>query len=142
MSNDVNNNDMIEKYLLGELSGDALDRFNDKLASDEEFRKEVSLEKAIFRNLRTAGRNEWALKLRTIHQEMEMQETENAILSSDTVEEDNIRPLEVAAAETESIAALTPAATPKVIPLFRKQRIWLVAASVALFTSFDIGQIS
>jgi len=71
MMDEVNKNELMEQYLLGQLTGELLAAFEEKLASDAAFRQEVALEKAILKNLRKVGRQEWALKLENFHQEME-----------------------------------------------------------------------
>jgi tetratricopeptide (TPR) repeat protein len=70
MIDDTNKNELIEKYLLGELKGERLEAFKEKLAADAGFRKEVALEQAIVRNLKTVGRADLRLKLEGFHQEM------------------------------------------------------------------------
>jgi tetratricopeptide (TPR) repeat protein len=70
MIDDTNKNEIIEKYLLGELKGERLEAFKEKLAADAGFRKEVALEKAILRNLKKVGRTDLRLKLEAFHQEM------------------------------------------------------------------------
>ena len=70
MIEDTNRDELIEQYLLGELSGDSLEQFTRKFESDDEFRKEVSLQRAIIRNIKAAGRREWSEKLETMHNDM------------------------------------------------------------------------
>ena len=71
MINDTNKNEMIEQYLRGELSGDLLKEFTHKLSTDSNFKKEVSLERAIVKNLQTVGRKQWQHKLESFHQELD-----------------------------------------------------------------------
>jgi tetratricopeptide (TPR) repeat protein len=71
MIDETNKNEAIEKYLLGELTGEQLAAFREKLAADAGFRKEVALEQAIVRNLKTVGRADLRQKLEGFHQEME-----------------------------------------------------------------------
>lgn len=70
MIEDTNRDELIEQYLLGELSGDSLEQFKRKFESDDGFRKEVALQRTIIRNIKAAGRREWSEKLDTMHDEI------------------------------------------------------------------------
>lgn len=75
---EADKNELIEQYLLGQLSGELLYSFEEKLATDEHFRREVALERVIRKNVRTVGRKEWALRLENFHQEMNVTAEEEA----------------------------------------------------------------
>lgn len=70
MIENTNKDELIEQYLLGELSGDLLNEFKEKLAADDQFKKDVAMQSAFIRNIKTTGREEWTLKLKAIHNEM------------------------------------------------------------------------
>jgi hypothetical protein len=70
MMDETNKNEAIEKYLLGQLKGEHLEAFEEQLAADAGFRKEVALERAIVRSLKKAGRADLRQKLESFHQEM------------------------------------------------------------------------
>ncbi len=70
MITDDNKDEIIEQYLLGLLDGQLLEEFNTKLQTDTSFRKEVALEQAMVRNIRTAGRQELRAQLNNFHLEM------------------------------------------------------------------------
>lgn len=130
MINDANKDEMIERYLLGELSGDLLHTFNERLASDEAFKKEVAVERAIVKNLKTAGRNEWAMKLKTLHHELALDETEGSGSDPNITSEEYNRRLGNIAEQVET--KMKPAATGKIMPLNKNRHIWMVAASIAI----------
>jgi tetratricopeptide (TPR) repeat protein len=119
MIDETNKNEAIEKYLLGELTGEQLAAFREKLAADAGFRKEVALEQAIMRNLKTVGRAELRQKLEGFHQEME------PVWQAD---------------EPEAAQPLAqPAPRPKpVIQLKIKRHILMAVASVALLIAFTL----
>lgn len=70
MINDTNKTEIIEQYLLGKLNPELLEEFKQKLAADDQFKAEVALEQALFRNLQVAGRKQQRLKLEAFHQEL------------------------------------------------------------------------
>jgi tetratricopeptide (TPR) repeat protein len=113
MIDETNKNEAIEKYLLGELKGEQLAAFREKLASDAGFQKEVALEQAIVRNLKAVGRSDLRMKLERFHQEMD------PVWETDEAE------------AAEPIPPPPPRPKP-VIQLKIKRHILLVAASVAL----------
>lgn len=80
MIDDANKDELIEQYLLGNISGIWLDEFNARLDTDEHFRREVALQKAIIRNIKTAGRKEWADKLQSFHNELYSEKFEEEIV--------------------------------------------------------------
>src|SRR5687768_4833496 len=115
MIDETNKNEAIEKYVLGELKGEQLAAFREKLASDATFQKEVALEQAIVRNLKAAGRSDLRQKLERFHQEMDpVWETE-----------------EPEAEAAERVQPPAPRPRP-VIQLKIIRHLLLVAASVAL----------
>lgn len=80
MNEHDHNDDLIGQYLLGQLEGDVLEKFKERLASDEIFRNEVALQKAMIQNIKAVGRNEWKEKLQYMHNNLN-------ILSDETGEE-------------------------------------------------------
>lgn len=119
MMDETNKNEEIEKYLLGELTGEQLAAFREKLAADAAFRKEVALERAIVRNLRTAGRADLRQKLEGFHQEME------PVWLADEPE----------AAQPQPQPAVRPQ---PVIQLKIRRHILLAAAGIALLLAFTL----
>jgi tetratricopeptide (TPR) repeat protein len=112
MINDTNKAEVIEHYLLGKLDQELLEEFKQRLATDDQFRGEVALEQALFRNLQVVGRKEQRLKLEAFHQEMTRPAFE--------VEPDE---------NQESEGRALPG---KVIQFPVKRLAWMVAASIAL----------
>ncbi len=70
MTDETNQDELIEQYLQGELRGEELAQFEEKVSSDEQLKKEVALQRAIIKNIKIAGRQDWAGKLEKIHQDM------------------------------------------------------------------------
>lgn len=70
MNGNTSKDELIEQYLLGQLSSDQLAAFNKQLLADNELQKEVELQKALIRNVRRAGREEWKRKLDDMHREL------------------------------------------------------------------------
>lgn len=83
MIDDANKDELIEQYLLGNLSGVLLNEFKKRLDNNEQFRREVAVQKAIIRNIKTVGRKEWSDKLKSFHNE----------LYSDKFKEENVQPV-------------------------------------------------
>ncbi|PSR56399.1 hypothetical protein AHMF7605_24315 [Adhaeribacter arboris] len=73
MMEDFNKEELIEKYLLGQLHGEALVNFKHRLVTDEALKKEVALEQAILRNLKTVGKRQTLLQFENFHQELEQE---------------------------------------------------------------------
>ncbi|MEJ7738356.1 MAG: hypothetical protein WKF97_13085 [Chitinophagaceae bacterium] len=71
MIDDSNKEDLIEQYLLGELSGVLLKEFNEKLGSDNQFKNEVATQSEIIQNIKLAGRKQWSLKLGALHEKID-----------------------------------------------------------------------
>lgn len=67
---ELNQNELIEQYVQGKLSGPQLTAFKNRLATDAAFRTEVALEQAVIRNLKTVGRAEMKTKLESFHAEI------------------------------------------------------------------------
>lgn len=140
MFDDANKNVLIERYLLGELSGELLQTFNEKMATDEAFQKEVTLEKAIVRGLKTAGRKEWALKLKSLHQEMDQDEIDNSGHTGNITDEEYNRRLGRPETPVERTYTAEPAG--KMVPLHKSRNLWLVAASIALLAVCTFAIVS
>lgn len=70
MINDNNKNEIIEQYFLGKLNRELLEEFMHRLTTDEEFKAEVALEQALYKNLKVVGREEQRLKLEIFHKEL------------------------------------------------------------------------
>lgn len=92
MIDDANKDELIEQYLSGEMSGSLLDEFKEKLAANEEFRKEVALQTALVRNIKAAGRKEWAMKLGNIHNGMNLSGSEDEL---PRVEKGNVKSINI-----------------------------------------------
>jgi tetratricopeptide (TPR) repeat protein len=112
MIDDTNKAEVIEHYLLGKLNQELLEEFNHKLATDAQFKAEVSLEQALYRNLQVVGRRERRLKLEAFHEEMARPAFE-------------VEPAENQEAEERPLPG-------KVIQFPVKRFAWMAAASIAL----------
>ncbi|MEO5999634.1 MAG: tetratricopeptide repeat protein [Chitinophagaceae bacterium] len=71
MIDNINNEELIEQYLLGEMTGARLEEFKLKLLTDDQFRNKVSMQKAIIQNVKIEGRIAWKLKLEAYHKELD-----------------------------------------------------------------------
>lgn len=72
---DLNQTEMIARYLQGELEGKDLEQFNARLATDDAFKREVALQRAIIKNITRAGRHALKSQLKQYHQQV-IHETE------------------------------------------------------------------
>lgn len=70
MMDDFDKDELVEQYLLGQLQGEALTDFKRRLAIDEAFKKEVVVEQAILRNLKSTGRQQMQQQFESFHQEL------------------------------------------------------------------------
>jgi len=85
MINEENKEEIIERYLENKLTGEELKEFEEKMATDAAFRREVALQKKIVRNVHTVGREQLRAQLKDIHKEM--------MADQDTKEETKVVPL-------------------------------------------------
>jgi len=97
MINEENKEEIIEQYLEGALTGEELQEFEAKMATDAAFRREVALQRKIVRNVHTVGREQLRAQLKDIHQEM--------LAGQDTKEETKVVPLLQRKAVQYAIAA-------------------------------------
>ncbi|QMU29984.1 tol-pal system YbgF family protein [Adhaeribacter radiodurans] len=85
MMDDFDKDELVEQYLLGQLQGEALTDFKRRLATDESFKKEVAVEQAILRNLKTVGRQQRQQQFENFHLEIaEEPETEVKVVKMNT----------------------------------------------------------
>lgn len=68
--NEQSHTELIELYLQGSLTEEELEQFNKRLMVDERFRQEVSLQRALVKNISRKGRSELRLHLKTYHRRM------------------------------------------------------------------------
>lgn len=69
MNDYTNDNDLIEQYLFGDLSGTALQNFEKRMTQDTSFAEQVAVEKSIFSGLEALGNQDIKAQLEQIHQE-------------------------------------------------------------------------
>lgn len=67
---ELNQTEMIALYLQGELGGKELEQFNARLATDDTFKREVEVQRAIVKNITHAGRHELKSQLKQYHQQI------------------------------------------------------------------------
>lgn len=67
---ELNQTEMIALYLQGELGGKELEQFNARLATDDTFKREVEVQRAIVKNITHAGRQELKSQLKQYHQQI------------------------------------------------------------------------
>ena len=66
-----NHDDLLDQYVMGKLQGEQLTKFEQQLSFDAQLRRQVELEKAIIKNIRSVGRQEYRLKLKNLHQKVQ-----------------------------------------------------------------------
>lgn len=69
MINDENRTDLIDQYLDGVLSGEALQKFEEQMNIDQDFRKEVALQQKIVHTIKEKERNELRSTIQQLFQE-------------------------------------------------------------------------
>lgn len=69
MNEYTNDDQLIEQYLFGNLSGTALRDFEKRMAQDTDFAQQVAIEKSIFSGLEALGNEDLRGQLEQIHQE-------------------------------------------------------------------------
>lgn len=77
MINEEDREEWIEQYLERKLTGEALEEFEGKKASDAAFCREIALQQKIVRNIQHIGRERLRMQLKVIHQHMVGYPTEN-----------------------------------------------------------------
>ena len=101
MINDENRTDLIDQYLDGELSGEALQEFEEQMDSDRDFRKEVALQQKIVHTIKEKERNELR---NTIKQLFEEEIESKNLPTTDTLEdqdqEDDTKVVDIAPSPT------------------------------------------
>ena len=70
MMEEQNRDELIDKYLLGELDEASLLEFQKKLSEDVSFSKEVEAQQVLFNSIRLAGRTHWKDQLELIHADL------------------------------------------------------------------------
>jgi tetratricopeptide (TPR) repeat protein len=70
MITDRNKTELIEKYLRGELDGDLLNFFREKLSSDRAFLDEVNMQKELTEAIRGVGRDRLKVRFKSFHEDV------------------------------------------------------------------------
>lgn len=74
MMEEQNDEELIDKYLLGRLNGNALEEFRKKLADDPALRAELESQQVLFTGIRQTGRAQWKEQLELLHADMQRTE--------------------------------------------------------------------
>lgn len=127
MINDSNKTEIIDLYLSGDLDADLLKEFEAKLNQEEAFRNEVSIQRAITKNIRKAGREDLRKMLKFIHLEMG-QDTEEGEHDALSVPKNEIQEDVEREEKLHSLGRSSP-----------KTYFYYVAASLVFFLLVGIG---
>lgn len=105
MINEENKEEIIEQYLEGALTGEDLQEFEEKMAADAAFRREVALQKKIVHNVQTVGREQLRAQLKGIHKLMLEKPQDEGEIQEEAETEVKVVPLSPNKSITYAIAA-------------------------------------
>jgi tetratricopeptide (TPR) repeat protein len=85
MDYEIEDKELIDRYLRGLLDGDELMLFREKMTKNIDFRREIVLQRRINKGIENLGRQNWKEKLDSIHQEIDTEYKEESRVPTEKV---------------------------------------------------------